>query len=160
MGIEIERKFTVLNDSWRSLVSSSTIYTQAYIARTLGHAAIRIRIINDTHAVITVKGPRKQLSRLEYEYAIPVTDAQEMLRTLAVGTPVTKRRTKITYQGVIWEIDEYLGVHQGLVLAEVELAHESQRFAKPSWIGEDVTGDPRYGNAALERNNIEDKTKN
>ncbi|ACC81250.1 CYTH domain-containing protein [Nostoc punctiforme] len=146
MAKEIERKFLVKGDSWRGLVEGS-VYRQGYIA-TKDKAAVRIRIVGEK-SYLTIKGPSIKYSRLEFEYPIPVEDAQEMLEALCERPFIEKTRYKIQSGGLIWEIDEFDGVNKGLILAEVELNDENQQIELPSWIGQEVSDDSRYFNSNL-----------
>jgi CYTH domain-containing protein len=146
MAKEIERKFLVKGDSWRGLVEGS-VYRQGYIA-TQDKAAVRIRIVGEK-SYLTIKGPSIKYSRLEFEYPIPVEDAQEMLEALCERPFIEKIRYKIQLGGLIWEIDEFDGVNKGLILAEVELTNENQEIELPSWIGQEVSDDSRYFNSNL-----------
>ncbi|MEJ6480406.1 CYTH domain-containing protein [Nostoc punctiforme UO1] len=146
MAKEIERKFLVKGDSWRGLVEGS-VYRQGYIA-TQDKAAVRIRIVGEK-SYLTIKGRSIKYSRLEFEYPIPVEDAQEMLEALCERPFIEKTRYKIQSGGWIWEIDEFDGVNKGLILAEVELTDENQEIELPSWIGQEVSDDSRYFNSNL-----------
>jgi adenylate cyclase len=145
MGIEIERKFLVIGDEWRAL-APGTLYRQGYIP-TL-ESTVRIRIIDD-RGFITIKGMTQGISRSEFEYEIPLTDATQMLDTLCKSPLIEKYRHKISLNGLVWEVDEFLGQNQGLIMAEVELKSADQSIDLPSWIGEDVSHDPRYYNSNL-----------
>ncbi|MHC5596715.1 MAG: CYTH domain-containing protein [Nostoc sp.] len=146
MAKEIERKYLVIGDSWRGLAEGS-VYRQGYIA-TQDKATVRIRIVGEK-SYLTIKGPSIKYSRLEFEYPIPVEDAQEMLETLCERPFIEKVRYKIEWRGLIWEIDEFDGVNKGLILAEVELSDENQQIELPTWIGEEVSDDSRYFNSNL-----------
>ncbi|MEH2296818.1 CYTH domain-containing protein [Nostoc sp.] len=146
MAKEIERKYLVRGDSWRGLAEGS-VYRQGYIA-TQDKATVRIRIVGEK-SYLTIKGPNIKYSRLEFEYAIPVEDAQEILETLCERPFIEKIRYKIESGGLIWEIDEFDGVNKGLILAEVELSDENQQIELPTWIGEEVSDDSRYFNSNL-----------
>ena len=148
MGTEIERKYLVTGDAWRAL-APGTHYRQGYL-NSDKERTVRIRSTGDK-AYITIKGLTVGASRPEYEYEIPVADADAMLDGLAERPLIEKRRYKIPHGGVTIEVDEFLGENAGLVVAEVELQSEDQRFDKPAWFGEEVTGDPRYYNANLVR---------
>ncbi len=148
MALEIERKFLVTGDAWRILARGVT-YRQGHLCRT-GTCTVRIRIAGE-RAFLTVKSRTSGITRAEYEYEIPLADGEELLANLAERPIIKKTRRKIPYAGFIWDVDEFHGENQGLILAEIELEHEDQPFDKPAWIGEEVTGDPRYGNAALAR---------
>ena len=101
---------------------------------------------------MTVKGPTVGVTRMEFEYEIPYNDCVEMLTNLAEQPIIEKARYKVPYNGLVWEIDEFFGVNEGLIVAEVELQTEDQQFEKPEWIGEEVSGDPRYFNSNLVNN--------
>jgi len=146
MPQEIERKYLVIGDDWRSLAEGS-IYRQGYIP-TQDKVTVRVRIIGEK-AYLTIKGPTVQYSRLEFEYPIPIQDAQEMLETLCQRPFIEKIRYKIEFSGLIWEIDEFEGANKGLILAEVELSDENQEIELPTWIGEEVSHDSRYYNSNL-----------
>ncbi|HIK04823.1 MAG TPA: CYTH domain-containing protein [Trichormus sp. M33_DOE_039] len=145
MAKEIERKFLVTDDTWRQLAEGS-LYRQGYIASQ--GATVRVRIAGN-QGYLTIKGPTVNYSRSEFEYPIPLADAQEMLDTLCVRPLIEKTRYKINLNGLVWEVDEFAGANQGLILAEVELTDESQQIELPNWIGEEVSGDPKYYNSYL-----------
>ncbi|WP_414544682.1 CYTH domain-containing protein [Nostoc sp. CCY0012] len=146
MAKEIERKFLVKGDGWRELAKGS-IYRQGYIA-TQDKVTVRVRIIGE-QGYLTIKGPVVNVTRLEFEYPIPVVDAQIMLDTLCRRPFIEKIRYKIEWGGLIWEIDEFDGVNKGLILAEVELSDANQVFDIPTWIGQEVSHDYRYFNSNL-----------
>ena len=146
MAKEIERKFLVAGEDWRSL-APGTRYRQGYLS-TVKERTVRVRTIDDK-GYLTVKGISVGATRSEYEYEIPAAEAEEMLDELCEQPIIEKNRYKIPLGGVTWEVDEFLGVNQGLIVAEVELQSEDQAFAKPNWIGEEVTEDPKYFNANL-----------
>jgi adenylate cyclase len=146
MGQEIERKFLLRHDGWRPLAIGQ-LYRQGYIP-TQGSQTVRLRVVGD-RGFLTIKGPTEGFSRSEFEYEIPVAEAQEMLDHLCAKPLIEKYRHRITVDQWVWEVDEFLGANQGLILAEVELASESELPTIPDWIGEDVTGDRRYFNSYL-----------
>ena len=146
MGTEIERKFLLKGDSWRSLVKG-TKYRQGYLSSTK-ERIVRVRTIDDK-GYLTIKGITTGATRVEYEYDIPENDAMEMLDDLCEKPIIEKNRYKIDFAGFIWEVDEFFGENQGLIVAEVELESEDQRFEKPEWISDEVTGDPKYFNSNL-----------
>ena len=147
MAIEIERKFLVKGNEWRSL-GIGQLYCQGYMVTT-SERTVRVRII-DNQGYLTIKGPGTLGgSRLEFEYPIPVEDAKEMLETLCEKPFIEKTRSKISIGELIWEVDEFHGDNQGLILAEVELTTENQSIEIPDWIGQEVTSDYRYFNAYL-----------
>lgn len=146
MGTEIERKFLLKNDRWRSL-AIGTPYRQGYIACDRGRT-VRVRTIGK-EAYLTIKGATKGRSRPEYEYPIPLEDALEMLDTLCQPPLIEKKRYKINWGGLVWEVDEFDGENKGLIVAEVELTDENQVIEFPDWIGEEVSHDSRYFNVNL-----------
>lgn len=145
MAVEIERKFLVDTDKWKP-VGEGTRMTQAYLS-VFPSPTVRIRIAGEK-AFLTIKGPSKTLVRPEFEYAVPVTDANEILN-LAVSESVEKLRYKSIFEGFLWEIDVFSGKNSGLTLAEIELDSEDQTFPFPEWILDEVTGDERYYNSYL-----------
>ena len=147
MGIEIERKFRVANDGWRTRVVARKRIAQAYLTQG-GVASIRIRIIDDSRATLTIKGSRARLARDEFEYDIPVADARQMMK-LRTGLVVEKVRHDVMEGADLWEVDVFTGVHEGLMLAEIELANETATFALPAWLGREVTGEQEWYNSTL-----------
>jgi len=147
MALEIERKFLVVGDEWRAYVSSHRRLRQGYLSRT-ANGSVRVRRSAGS-ATLTVKGPRRGITREEFEYEIPVEEADILLRTLCAKPLIEKVRYCVEFAGMIWEIDVYCGEAAGLVVAEIELDHPSQPFAVPSWIGAEVTHDARFSNAAI-----------
>ena len=150
MAIEIERKFLVVNDSWRSL-GLGKVYKQGYIATADNITTIRVRIIGE-EAYLTIKSKTEGISRNEFEYPIPLEDAQMILESLCDRPLIEKIRYKINYDNLLWEIDEFQGENQGLIIAEVELENENQTINLPEWVGEEVSHDPRYYNVNLTKN--------
>jgi CYTH domain-containing protein len=144
MATEIERKFLVTGTAWKQ--SPYTLLSQGYLNRAK-ERTVRIRVAGN-QAFITVKGVTTGASRQEFEYEIPVFDAQQML-LLGERPIIEKRRYILEYEGLAWEIDEFLGDNQGLVIAEVELESEAQPFKRPAWLGLEVTDDHRYFNSSL-----------
>ncbi|MFY7803121.1 MAG: CYTH domain-containing protein [Limnoraphis robusta] len=149
MGIEIERKFLVKDDRWRSL-ATGILYCQGYISSEKGRT-VRVRIIGN-QGYLTIKGAGTSLVRSEFEYVIPVEDAEEMLQTLCDRPFIEKKRHKIYFGNLIWEVDEFFGDNQGLIIAEVELTDPNQIIEIPDWISEEVSHDPRYYNSNLVKN--------
>jgi CYTH domain-containing protein len=147
MAKEIERKFLVRSDAWRSAVETKSILKQGYIA-SMDDRSVRIRILDGKSARLTIKVGRNAMTRDEFEYDIPVEDAEELLRT-AIGIIIEKTRYRVPHEGFVWEIDVFAGDHRGLVIAEVEMQAETDEPKLPSWIGREVTGDFRYSNQAL-----------
>lgn len=148
MGKEIERKFLLKNENWRGL-AEGILYRQAYLNDGSG-PTVRVRIIGE-RGFLAIKGPTVNAARQEFEYEIPHEEAAEMLDTLAVTPVVEKRRYTIPHDKFIWEVDEFIGANQGLIFAEIELEDADQSFPLPSWVGEEVTDDPRYYNSNLAR---------
>ncbi|HOI73872.1 MAG TPA: CYTH domain-containing protein [Syntrophales bacterium] len=149
MAREIERKYLVCGDSWRS-DDNGVLYRQGYL-KSDPACLVRIRICGE-HAFLAVKSLLSGLTRLEYEYPIPRADAEEMLERLCPRPWIEKRRRQVRYGGLIWEIDEFLGDNDGLILAEVELEREDQPVSEPPWAGREVSTDSRYFNVNLARN--------
>ncbi len=147
MGVEIERKFLVQGDLWREHVVAESKLVQGYIA--MGeNATIRVRTSDDT-AHINIKGASTGICRLEFEYQIPLTDAEEILQQLALQPHIEKTRYKVRCGDHIWDLDLFAGENSGLVMAEIELQSEQEPFEMPEWAGEEVSGDSRYYNANL-----------
>ena len=148
MALEIERKFLVLDDSYKHEAFSSYHIMQGYICRT-GGKTVRVRI-RDQQAFLTIKGPSLDggLSRFEFEQEIPLADAKQLMMLCESGI-IDKTRWLVKSDDHVFEVDEFHGDNAGLVVAEVELSHAEESFRKPSFIGEEVTGDRRYYNAQL-----------
>jgi len=149
MAIEIEKKFLVSSDVWRTL-ADGVVYRQGYISISAAHT-VRVRIAGET-GFLTIKGAEVDGGRYEFEYPIPVSEADQMLTHLCAKPLIEKKRFVIDYRGSKWEVDEFFGDNDGLVVAEIELESVHQPFAKPEWIGAEVTGDSRYYNASLVSN--------
>lgn len=145
-NIEIERKFLVNDESYKGLASSVHKIAQGYLSDSK-NATVRIRILDDK-AFLTVKGLTTGITRKEYEYQIPIEDAEEMLK-MCGGKIIEKYRYIVKKDGMIWEIDEFKGMLEGLVIAEIELQSEGSEYTKPSFIGLEVSGDPVYYNSNL-----------
>lgn len=145
MAVEIERKFLVAGEAWRD-GAEAVPYAQGYLSRGTGRT-VRVRLAG-TKGFLTVKGPVNGISRDEFEYSIPAEDALSMLR-LCDGPIIEKRRYRITHAGHLWEVDEFRGDNEGLIVAEVELSSEADTPSLPPWVGREVTGDPRYYNSNL-----------
>ena len=148
MGQEIERKFLVVGDDWRQ-ADQGELMCQGYIP-TQDARTVRVRRVGD-RAYLTLKGPSVGLVRPEFEYSIPVADAQAILATLCQPPLIEKTRYRLPLEDIVWEIDEFLGENQGLIVAEVELASADQVISLPAWIGAEVSYDPRYQNSNLAR---------
>jgi CYTH domain-containing protein len=145
MAREIERKFLVRGEGWRQ--GEGVPYRQGYLSREPSRT-VRVRVARDK-GYLTIKGASEGISRSEYEYPIPLADATELLDRLCERPLVEKTRYRIAHGAHTWEVDEFHGDNQGLVLAEVELARADERPALPDWIGEEVSDDPRYFNSNL-----------
>ena len=148
MGTEIERKFLVKEGTWRK--ANATRYRQGYLS-TVKERTVRVRTINNK-GYLTIKGITVGASRLEFEYEIPAADADELLDSLCEKPLIDKNRYKVDYGTLTWEVDEFFGENEGLIVAEVELESEDQPFERPEWVTEEVTTDPRYYNANLIKN--------
>jgi adenylate cyclase len=149
MGVEIERKFLLAGDGWRAL-GEPVLLRQGYLSSN-PERTVRVRVEGGL-GTMTIKGKSVGATRGEWEYPIPLADANELLDRLCEQPIIEKYRRRIPFAGNVWEVDEFLGANQGLVVAEVELGAEEQQFDKPAWIGAEVTADPRYFNSSLIRN--------
>ncbi len=149
MGVEIERKYLVRGAAWRE-GAKGVNYRQGYLSSHPGRT-VRIRTAGDK-GYLTIKGVATGAARPEYEYEIPYGEAVEMLQNLCEKPVIEKIRYKIPYGGLLWEVDEFGGENQGLVVAEVELSDEGQAVPLPPWAGPEVTSDARYYNANLFKN--------
>lgn len=147
MGIEIERKFLLKNDGWKSSIKTFRAISQGYLVNTGGKSSVRVRLDGDK-ANINIKSLELSITRQEYEYPIPVHDARKMLDSLCTGL-VSKTRHIVLYDGHEWEIDVFDGDNAGLVVAEIELSKEDEVFSRPEWLGEEVSDDARYYNMNL-----------
>ena len=143
---EIEHKYLVLKEAWRPS-TPGVLYRQGYLSSTK-ECAVRVRIAGDK-AYLTVKGPSTGVTRLEFEYPIPIADAATMLDRLCQQPLIEKMRYREEFEGHRWEVDEFHGDNSGLVIAEIELANASEPFAMPPWPAAEVSHDPRYFNANL-----------
>lgn len=147
MGLEIERKFLVLGDAWRE--PGGTRICQGYLNRDR-ERTVRVRIAGE-QAFLTVKGATQGLTRAEFEYEIPVADAEQLL-AMCDGPTIDKIRRRVPHGAHVWEVDEFQGQNAGLVVAEIELASQDEAFAKPLWVGREVSDDARYFNSQLASN--------
>lgn len=154
MAVEIERKFLVATDGWRSAANDraghGVRFRQGYIPGNNETATVRVRLEGE-RGVLTIKARGEGLARLEYEYTIPTEDAVELLDKVCTQPQIDKIRYRVTVGEHVWEVDEFLGDNAGLVVAEVELDAESEQFTLPDWVGAEVTDDPRYLNVNLAR---------
>lgn len=149
MPLEIERKFRVTGEDWRPHVTSVRRIRQAYLTKN-GRLSVRVRIDGTEAATLTIKTVEPGIQRNEFEYAIPVADAEELLHRRE-GAVIVKVRHIVPFAGLTWEVDVFEGENAGLVVAEVELESADQAFARPEWVGAEVTHDRRYYNADLAR---------
>ena len=155
MPVEIERKFLVCGDEWRREAEGQR-YCQGYLAR-LDRVTVRVRRAG-SEAFLTVKGPANGIARPEFEYPVPVEEAEAMFK-LCDRPLIEKTRYEILHNGLVWHVDEFGGDNDGLVLAEVELEHPEQSVELPSWVSREVTQDERFRNSRLV-DNPQDETTN
>jgi adenylate cyclase len=148
MGQEIERKFLVKGDAWRT--GAGEPIRQGYL-HNQPEGVIRVRT-KGQRAYLTIKGNKSGITRLEFEYEIPADEANQILDTLCMKPLIEKVRHEVYVGGFKWEVDEFLGENAGLVVAEIELVDEDQDFPKPDWVGSEVSEDFRYHNANLVKN--------
>ena len=146
MGLEIERKFIVTGDGYK-LGATRKLIRQGFLNDDMDRM-VRIRLV-DNKAFLTVKGPLKDASRSEFEYPIPVAEAEAMLVDLCIPPILEKNRYVVEIEGLTWEVDVFMGVNEGLIVAEVELEESGQKIIFPEWIGKEITDDKRYYNASL-----------
>ena len=146
MGKEIERKFLVKGEAWKAL-AAGTVYRQGYLS-TVKERTVRVRTVGQK-GFLTIKGVTTGVTRAEFEYEVPAADANAMLDGLCEKPLVEKTRYKIPLDGYTWEVDEFHGDNDGLVVAEVELKSADEKPPLPEWVGEDVSSDPRYFNSNL-----------
>lgn len=147
MPVEIERRFLVANAEWKSSAEASSQIRQAYLAATV-EASVRVRIKDSVSAFLTIKSAKAEIERAEFEYAIPIADAEHLI-TLRLGKLIEKQRFILTAGSTRWEIDVFEGELQGLVIAEIELDDKDRPIDRPLWLGREVTTDIRYSNASL-----------
>ena len=146
MATEIERKYLVVDDAWRSQ-AVGTVFRQGYLS-TVKERTVRVRVAGE-RGLLTIKGITVGAVRSEFEYEIPGADADQLLDELCERPLIEKTRYEIEAGGLTWEVDAFAGVNEGLITAEVELDDEDQEIALPDWVGEEVTHDPRYFNSNL-----------
>jgi adenylate cyclase len=146
MAKEIERKFLVTSEGWRESATAVQVMRQGYLSYE-PERTVRIRA-NDVTGYLTIKGMTKGITRDEFEYEIPLTDALALLE-LSKHPTIEKKRFFIPHGAHIWEVDVFEGVNKGLVVAEIELKQEEEAFEKPHWIGSEVSGERKYSNSAL-----------
>lgn len=149
MALEVEHKFLLASDDWRAEVDHSVYYRQGYLSSS-PTSSVRVRI-SDSHAWLNIKSATIGSHRAEYEYEIPLADANEILDTLCHKPLVEKWRHFVQRSPHVWEIDEFIGDNAGLIVAEIELSAIGEAFDKPVWIGEEVTHELRYYNNNLSK---------
>jgi adenylate cyclase len=147
MAQEIERKFLLSSDAWRDQVASAQRMVQGYLQRG-EDTAIRVRIAGDA-AWLNIKKSIDGVHRLEYEYPIPLADAEELLAQVVLRPVIDKTRHLVHIGPHTWEIDEFHGENDGLIVAEIELEHADEAFERPAWLGQEVSTDRRYFNSSL-----------
>ncbi len=147
MAIEIERKFLVTSDGWREAADSGIRFRQGYLIGA-EKASVRVRIEGE-RANLNIKSATLGIRRQEFEYEIPLAEAEEMLDTLCEQPQIEKIRYRVPVGAHIWEVDVFTGDNEGLIVAEVELADEQEPFERPEWIGKEVSDDTRYYNVCL-----------
>ncbi len=147
MAREIERKFLLKNDAWRSGASAGLCMRQGYLTQD-GPCSVRVRIAGD-RAHLNIKSATLGISRLEFDYEIPLVDAEHLLEALCVGALIEKTRYHVMHAGHLWEIDVFEGDNAGLVIAEIEFTDPDEPFEAPHWIGDEVSDDARYYNVSL-----------
>ena len=146
MAVEIERKFLLASDAWRE-GARGQVFRQGYLCISQD-ATVRVRHAG-TRAYLTIKGATAGMSRAEFEYDIPVADAEALLRDHCLKPLIEKTRYEVPFAGKTWTVDVFEGANAGLVVAEIELNHGDEQVTLPPWIGTEVTDDPRYRNSAL-----------
>ena len=154
MAQEIERKFLVLNDQWRHQVRKQVYYRQGYL-NDAKQCSIRVRVSGD-QANLNIKSATLGIQRSEYEYPIPLDEANELLDSFSLGPIIEKTRFFVDIGRHTWEIDVFAGDNEGLIVAEIELGDEHEAFDKPDWVGEEVSDDPRYYNVCLVKHPYKD----
>lgn len=147
MATEIERKFLVKNDSWHDKVHKRKHMVQGYLANT-ERGSIRIRLAGD-EAHLNIKSMTLGVTRTEYDYPIPASDAHGILKELCMQPLIEKTRYYVTENQHTWEIDVFAGENAGLIVAEIELKDKDEAFDRPGWLGDEVSDDPRYYNVSL-----------
>lgn len=147
MAVEIERKFLVVGDGWRRAAGAGQRVCQGYVAKTQ-RGTVRVRRVG-AKATVAVKSRRSGISRHEFEFDVPIPEAEIMLREICARPLIEKVRYEVRHGDFVWEVDVYGGDAEGLVLAEVELEREDQVFDLPGWVGAEVTHDLRYRGSAI-----------
>lgn len=147
MALEIEHKYLVINNDYKNNILKTIHIRQGYLSIDI-ERTVRVRIANE-NAYVTIKGKNSGDTRHEYEYHIPLNDAEELLNTLCIQPILEKYRHIVEYHGYTWEIDEFKGKLDGLVLAEIEIPSCKHKYDIPSFIGKNVTNDAQYYNSNL-----------
>jgi adenylate cyclase len=154
MGIEIERKFLMKSDEWKAHVTETHVIKQGYLhsgLETSQQSSVRVRISNKS-ANINIKSAELSAVRQEFEYPIPLHDAEQIMKTLCNGVVIEKTRFYVPYESHLWEVDIFAGNNAGLQMAEIELGSLDEHFEKPDWLGPEVSHDERYYNNFLIKN--------
>lgn len=146
MGVEIERKFLLKNDDWKNYAEKGQVIKQGYLNLAI-ERTVRVRIVNGK-GILTIKGKSVHTTRVEFEYEIPIEDAEEILK-LSDKTIIEKTRYKVTDSGKVWEIDIFEGDNKGLEIAEIELSDENELITIPTWVGQEVSTESKYYNSNL-----------
>ncbi len=154
MATEIERKFLVRGEAWRAQAAPGVRMRQGYLSGG-GRSSVRVRV-QGGEAFLNIKSATLGVSRREYDYPIPVNEAEEMLDQLCAGPLIEKTRYEVVHAGHTWEVDVFEGDNAGLIVAEIELEAEDETFATPAWAGEEVSHDPRYYNVCLVKHPYKD----
>lgn len=157
MALEVEHKFLLSSDDWRQQVERSVFYRQGYLSGS-PLSSVRVRV-SDDHAWLNIKSATIGSHRQEFEYEIPLSDANSILDDLCHKPLIEKVRHFVTHGQHLWEIDEFMGDNAGLIVAEIELSQIGESFDKPAWIGEEVTADLRYYNNNLVKHPYKDWNK-
>lgn len=147
MATEIEYKYLVIPDIWKHVIPGRSVEIRQAYLQTDPEKTIRVRT-KDMSGFITIKGKAVGASRLEFEYEIPIADANELINKFCSNL-IEKTRHLVTHQGYTWEVDEFKGLNEGLIVAEIELTNEDEKYPIPNWVGENVTDDLRYANSNL-----------
>lgn len=150
MAYEIERKYLLKSDAWRAEIYQTRDIKQAYFCNT-EKASMRVRI-SDQSAYLSAKTMTIDIRRHEFEYQIPLHDAEFMIEYMCNGSAIVKKRHLLKVDQHTWEIDEFLGDNEGLIVAEIEIQHESDKFIRPGWLGQEVSRDLRFMNMSLVKN--------
>ncbi len=152
MGIEIERRFLVLNQDWKAKALLSEDFSQAYLSSNSDEWTTRVRIINNNQSYITLKSSLNKLVNYEFEYPIPIKDAIELFNVSKYK--ITKTRYQLKINGKNWVVDSFDGSNSSLKIAEIELNSESERIQVPTWCGQEITGIKSLSNASLAKTPI------